>query len=266
MPGSALFQGIILGTVVGLLAYWAGALTSGGALAAALVGASIFGFGGLAAALVLIFFFVSSTFLTRVKAQHKHELKLGFAKGARRDAGQVWANGGVAMLCMLLYAWHGSLLALIGYIGAMAVATADTWGTEIGVLSKAQPRSILTWRPVPHGTSGGMTTLGTSASAMGALAIGLIGLFVLDDWRIVPLGVVGGFAGATFDSLLGARWQVMYFCSSCEKSTESSLAHHCGTETQYQRGWRWLDNDGVNFLATWVGAGVSVVMAIVWIS
>lgn len=117
-----------------------------------------------------------------------------------------------------------------------------------------------------HGTSGGVTLLGTSASVIGALATGLIGLFVLDDWRIIPLGLVGGFAGAIFDSLLGARWQVMYFCSSCEKSTESSLVHHCGTETQYQRGWRWLDNDGVNFLATWVGAGVSVVMAIVWIS
>ena len=265
MPSSSLYLGIVLGAIVGLLAYRAGALTAGGAVAAAIVGATTFGLGGLAAALLLVFFFVSSSLLTRFKAHQKRELKLGFAKGACRDARQVWANGGVATACVLLYAWRGSPLALIGFIGAIAVATADTWGTEIGVLSETPPRSILTGHHVARGASGGITALGTSAGAIGGLAIGLIGIFVVGDWRTVALGLIGGLAGATFDSLLGARWQAMYFCSNCEKPTESHPIHHCGVETHYQRGWRWLDNDGVNFLATWVGAGVTVALAILLI-
>ena len=259
-----LFLGIALGGIMGLLAFRAKALTAGGAVAAAVVGTAIFGFGGLAAAILMISFFMSSTALTRFKTQQKQEMKLGFAKAGRRDAGQVWANGGAAAACMLLYGWSGSSLALIGFVGAMAAATADTWGTEIGVLSKTQPRSILTGLPVAHGESGGMTVLGTIASAAGALAISLIGILVLGDWWAVPLGFIGGLTGAVFDSFLGARWQVMFTCPSCAKATESHPFHHCGAETQYERGWRWLDNDGVNFLATCAGAGVSVILAILW--
>jgi uncharacterized protein (TIGR00297 family) len=89
----------------------------------------------------------------------------------------------------------------------MAVATADTWGTEIGVLSQRKPRSILTGQIVPRGTSGGVTLLGTSATILGGLAIGAAGLLLLGDWRVIPLGMIGGVSGATIDSLLGARWQ-----------------------------------------------------------
>lgn len=257
--------GLILGVLVGWLGYQARALTASGAAAAALLGTVIFSFGGLGAAVLVIFFFISSSILTRFKAEQKEAFLLSFEKGGRRDLWQVLANGGVAALFVILQAWSESPIALIGFVSALAVATADTWGTEIGVLSQRKPRSIFTGQVVPRGTSGGITTLGTSASAIGAFAIGLIGLFVLNDWRIVPLGLVGGFAGATFDSLLGDRWQGMYFCSNCEKSTESHPVHHCGSETHYQRGWRWLDNDWVNFLATWVGAGVSMFIAMLWI-
>jgi uncharacterized membrane protein len=77
--------------------------------------------------------------------------------------------------------------------------------------------------------------------------------------------MIGGVSGATIDSLLGARWQAMYFCPACAVETESRREHHCGKRTEYRRGWSWLNNDGVNLLATIVGAGVSVGLAILWI-
>jgi hypothetical protein len=39
----------------------------------------------------------------------------------------------------------------------------------------------------------------------------------------------------------------MYFCPADQKETEKHPLHTCGTETVQIRGWKWLDNDWVNF-------------------
>lgn len=257
--------GIFLGALVGWLGYQARALTASGAAAAALLGVVIFSFGGLGAAVIVIFFFISSSVLTRFKAKQKETLVLNFEKGGRRDHWQVLANGGIAALFVMLHAWSGSPIALVGFVGAIAVATADTWGTEIGVLSQRKPRSIFTGQVVPRGTSGGITNLGTGATILGALAIGAAGLCLIGDWRVMPLGLIAGVSGATIDSLLGARWQAMYSCPVCVIETESHPDHHCGTHTTYQRGWRWLNNDAVNLAAAIGGSSISVALAQFWL-
>ena len=55
--------GVVLAAIVALLARRAGALTSGGAIAAFLVGAVVFGAAGWPGALVLLAFFVPSSLL-----------------------------------------------------------------------------------------------------------------------------------------------------------------------------------------------------------
>jgi len=65
---------------------------------------------------------------------------------------------------------------------------------------------------------------------------------------------IAGLAGSLFDSLLGATLQGIYFCPACGKETERHPTHGCGSPTKPLRGWRWLDNDGVNFAASMVGA------------
>ena len=69
----------------------------------------------------------------------------------------------------------------------------------------------------------------------------------------MPIGILGGFGGSTFDSLLGATVQGIYYCSLCQKETESKI-HRCGQPTQHLRGWRWLNNDLVNFGSCIVGS------------
>jgi uncharacterized membrane protein len=61
-----------------------------------------------------------------------------------------------------------------------------------------------------------------------------------------------------FDSWLGATVQAIYHCPSCQKETERHPTHTCGAETSHLRGRLWLTNDVVNFLASLVGALVSV--------
>jgi uncharacterized membrane protein len=73
----------------------------------------------------------------------------------------------------------------------------------------------------------------------------------------VLIAVLGGVAGSLFDSLLGATVQAIYFCPTCQKETEQKL-HTCGTPTTIKRGWRWLNNDWVNFISSLFGAAVAV--------
>ena len=157
----------------------------------------------------------------------------------------------------------------IACAGAMAAVNADTWATELGVLSSHPPRLITTGRRVEVGASGGITWLGIGASLGGALLIGLTGglgmVMLRQGWAVAGAVVLaatgGGLAGSLFDSLLGATVQAIYWCDACGKETERKL-HRCGTQTRLVRGWSWLGNDLVNFIASAVGALVAA--AIGW--
>jgi uncharacterized protein (TIGR00297 family) len=254
--------GFLLAVVIAWFARRYGALSDSGALAAAIVGGVVFGFGGLAWASVLLTFFLSSTVLSRLFAGRKRQLSEKFAKDSRRDAGQVLANGGVGMLLVLAHHFlGGSSWVWVAFAGAFAAVNADTWGTELGVLSRSKPCLITSWKPVERGTSGGISLVGTVASLGGSALIAL----VASGWGFVagwlPLSGIlslAGLLGSLFDSWLGASIQGIYYCPACEKETERYPQHLCGEVTRHVRGWRWLNNDWVNFLSSLVGALVAL--------
>jgi len=93
-----LLLGLILSTAIGYIGYRRAMLTRSGWLGAVITGTTVFGFGGLDLALLLIVFFVSSSLLTRYKAAAKIEVAMMFAKSGRRDLGQTLANGGIASI------------------------------------------------------------------------------------------------------------------------------------------------------------------------
>jgi uncharacterized protein (TIGR00297 family) len=260
-----LFSGFLLGALIGYLAWKAGSLSTSGAWAATLTGGLIFGLGGLPGAVLLLVFFVSSSALSRWSVQRKAALDEKFSKGSRRDWGQVFANGGLGALLMILSAiLPESGWVWAAYAGALAAVNADTWATEIGVLSRAAPRLITTGKPVERGTSGGVTALGYLAVISGAGLVAVFAaLFAPAGSRLALVGaaLLGGLAGSTFDSWLGATVQAIYYCPTCAKETERHPLHTCGTPTRLLRGWRWLNNDWVNFLCSLAGA---LAAALLW--
>ena len=197
-------------------------LTGRGAAAALAVGlATIWGF-GWRGVVMLLAFFVSGSLLTPVAKGGEGAAGGG---GRRRNERQVIANGGVAALAALAGSW-------VWFAGALAAATADTWATEIGSHSGTQPRLITTGKPVPAGTDGGMTLLGTTGGIAGA---GLVaGLSYGFGHRGALAVAVAGVVGMLVDSLLGAT---------------------------VQGNVRWMDNDAVNLAATLTGAACAALVA-----
>jgi uncharacterized protein (TIGR00297 family) len=268
-----LVLGLFLSALIAGLACWRQALTFSGMAGAIVIGTLVFGFGGWVWGLLLITFFVSSSWLSHYRRADKEAAAEQFAKGGRRDLGQTLANGGLGAALALMFAQYHDPLLFAGFLGVMSTVNADTWATELGILSRVPPRLITTGEPVPAGTSGGLTRLGIWASLAGALLIGAIATLLTQiqslshshSWSLKAvsyplLAVVGGVGGSLFDSLLGATVQGIYYCQRCEKETESRV-HRCGQATLLRRGWAWLNNDMVNLTSSLVGGLVTALLA-----
>lgn len=276
-PAGQLFYGLLIGlalsAAIGILGYRRQSLSGSGVLGAMLVGTLILGLGGGVWGMLLIAFFASSSALSHYKERRKAALAEKFAKDGRRDFGQTMANGGLGALLALLSTLAPNPLWLPAFVGVMAAVNADTWATELGVLSKRPPRLITTWKAVPPGTSGGISLLGLAASLGGALFIGLLALMgqgvaslfagqplPAQAWWLPLLAAAGGMLGSVVDSLLGATVQVIYYCERCQKETEREI-HLCGERTLYLCGWEWLDNDLVNLISSALGGLLAVLLA-----
>jgi len=248
--------GFLLAILIAYLACRAHSLNKSGAVAATVTGTIIFGVGGLDWAILLLTFFITSSALSRAFKNRKQGLDEKFSKGHERDAGQVFGNGGLATAFAALHFFYpNEIWTWIGFAAALAAVNADTWGTELGVLNPHPPRMItdLT-KVVEKGTSGGISLIGTLAALAGAGLIGFLAVILspitnhqLPITYYFLLITFSGLAGALFDSFLGATVQAMYFCPTDKKETEKHPLHTCGTPTVHIRGWKWLDNDWVNF-------------------
>jgi uncharacterized protein (TIGR00297 family) len=265
-----ILAGFSFGVLVSYLAYQSKSLDKSGAAAAAISGGLIFGLGGISWAVLLLAFFISSSLISKIFHSQKVAASEKFSKGSRRDWAQVLANDGLGMFLVILHSLNPDQpVYWIAFAGSMAAVNADTWATEIGVLSPSSPILITTGKTVERGTSGGISLTGTGAAAAGALFIALTGVVTLilsssvadlNTWHLLLAVPVSGLAGAMFDSLLGATVQVIYWCPDCRKETERHPLHICGADTEKLRGWSWLNNDMVNFLSSIMGAMAAVVL------
>ncbi len=271
-----LILGIVFSSLIAVVALRRGALSRSGVAGAVVTGTLIFGLGGWVWGALLVTFFVLSSLLSRYRSSSKVGLSEKFAKGSRRDLGQVMANGGLGALLAIAYPFLDHPALFFAFLGTMATVNADTWATELGVLDPKPPRLITTGGVVEPGTSGGISRTGTLAATAGAAVIGLIGwalwslaggqAYASLDGRRAPAGsalliacVLGGLAGSLVDSLMGATVQAIYYSEQRAKETEKPVEVD-GSPNRLVRGWAWLSNDWVNFLSSAVGAIVGTLV------
>jgi uncharacterized protein (TIGR00297 family) len=239
-----------LAAAVAAAGWQARALTGSGALAATAVGSAILVAAGWAGAAALAAFFITSSVVSRIEP--KHAPAASDPKGNRRDHWQVLANGGPAALGAFLTRDQPGLPLWV-VAPSLAAAAADTWATAIGAWSRTPPRHLLTWRSVPAGTNGGITSLGCLAALLGASLVALSGAWAAREPALIGVAAAVGFGGMLLDSALGASLQGRFRCATCGQPSEWRV-HRCGTPTIPTGGLAWLDNDGVNALATGAAA------------
>lgn len=251
-----------VGVGFGVLTWHLRFLAPSGAVAGGLLAASVVALGGWAWAMPGFTFFLLSSLLSRLGRRRKAPVEARNEKGSVRDAGQVYANGGVAWAFLLLDVFFPKPLWYAAYLGAFAAAAADTWATELGTLWKGQPRLLTTGQVVPCGTSGAVSLPGTAGALLGAAGVCLAaGPWWPDGQALYTLVLIagGGFAASFVDSLLGATVQAQYQDARSGEPTERPAAGD--TSNRLVRGWRWLTNDRVNLACTLCGALLAMLLA-----
>jgi len=231
--------------VIGAASYKLNAADLSGALSGVLSGLLMILFGGIGWFVLLLVFFILGTIFTKYKYAYKLSIGAAESNEGSRGYRNVFGNCLVPLILVVAYGAIGSFnvpylgnvdrtIFIIGYLGAMATATADTLASEIGCTYRGQPRMITTLKKVKAGTDGAVSVLGEAAALFGSIAVALVA---------IPLGVVGpnviaafviatlgGFLGTNIDSVLGSTLQ--------------------------QR--KLLSNEGVNLFATLSGAIISM--------
>ena len=237
--------------VIALVAYAAKSLTAGGAVAAFFMGIINLWTLGSAGFMLLFLFFFSCTVVGKIskKIRSSQKGEVAEKKGHTRDSMQVLANGLMATIAALLWSVSLESKALVIFGAAVAEATSDTFAGEIGRLSKRKPVSILTFKPVPVGLSGGVTPLGILAAFLSSVLIGFCWYLWFVDVSVTGAILVAtmGFAGCILDSVLGAGVQGIYYDSKSEQFSEDKEKD--GRQLELSRGIRWVDNDVVNLMS-----------------
>ncbi|HTR81378.1 MAG TPA: DUF92 domain-containing protein [Bacteroidota bacterium] len=223
-------------------------LSVSGSVATFFLATVIFGIGGFQYAVPVLTFFISSSLLSKYGRKRKEQFQTLFEKTDRRDAGQVFANGGLAGILTVSSLLFSPQQCYLLYLSSLAAVTADTWGTELGLLARNVPRSIITLKTVNAGTSGAVSLPGLAGGLLGAAVIALSGIYWLPSASIphtLTVILFSGLIGSLIDSLLGATIQAQYTCEVCGKKTEKKI--HCAKPSALISGYLWITNDFVNW-------------------
>lgn len=199
---------------------------------------------------LLAVFFLAGTRVTHIKKDVKAKLTVSASgnsggEGPRTHV-QVLSNSLMASILVLLhtyqlrkrrdallagenpegtfcYSWGGDLL-VVGIIANYAAVAADTFSSELGILSRSEPRLItsLTLRKVPRGTNGGVTLWGLIAGFLGSMIIVTSSFLFLpmcndqnssSSWTVGQKALLAwgltiwGTLGSLLDSFLGGWFQ-----------------------------------------------------------
>ena len=204
---------VLLSLGLSYLAFRQRMLTAKAAVAAFAVSATVGVLGNLSWLLIILTFVLAAFLTTKFKILDKAGRGLQEGKKGERGAINVIANSLPAVVVaasshFFANIMPGSYYGVV-FITSISAAASDTLASEVGVLDRGT-RLITNMKPVPTGTDGGVSAIGTLAALGGALSIALIG-FMATGWLgdpvpawSIPLIAFLGFMGSNIDSLLGA--------------------------------------------------------------
>jgi len=244
--------------VVMVSAFYLRAISLSGLHSATAVGVLLYAFGGWLSYGTLGLFFLAGSLVSRIGKTKKADAYSLHRRGGPRGIIQVLANAGPGLILAAGYHFSGQELFLLAVLASFSAAAADTFSSEIGMLSKAQPVSILTFRRVERGLSGGVTLLGFCGGGLGALCIALLALPFF-GWSGAAIVFLFGVLGSVLDSAIGAALQAKYRLPG-GGLTERKFQG--GSSLPLERGIAWVNNDLVNFVSPLVVSAVCLLVVL----
>jgi uncharacterized protein (TIGR00297 family) len=216
-------------------------LTRAGLFHAWLLGVLIWGTLGWQGYVVVMFYFLVGSAVTRIGMEQKEAAGIAEKRSGARGPENVWGSALTGTLCAigtLLVAPHYRYLLLLGYVASFATKLSDTCGSEVGKAYGKRTFLITTLQPVARGTEGAISLEGTLAGVAGSIAISAIGWGVgLIQLTDVTFCVIAAFIATNLESLIGATLQSKF---------------------------DWMTNEVVNIINTLIGAIAAVLLVLAW--
>lgn len=236
--------GLFLSVVAAYVAFFSNLVTLDATKSIIVLGTITLGFGGWWMAFAMIFFFFSSSLLTklrfRVSGLDKEKRQVYHHLQSRRDGYQVWANGFWVAFFLMIWFLSGEPAMKLAAFAVLASAAADTWSTEIGSIRPGKTWRIIGFDQVRPGTDGGISIKGTLAALLGSLSIAIF-LFPYHPEPVAATIIVflAGFGGSIADSILGSMLQ--------KEEVKDAVP------TDYFSNQNTFKNSLVNWIATGIG-------------
>ena len=169
-------------------------------------------------------------------------------KVGTRDFIQVFVNGGVSMICVLLWHLTHNRTFLLCFASALVESLGDSSASDIGIASNQQAFDICRFRSIPIGLSGGITIAGTLGCFAACLILSCVAyaLRIANTRYETVILVLSSFLGCIIDSVLGSLIQRKNKCAVCGRITEKSI--HCNKSTLFYSGCKKINNDVVNLM------------------
>lgn len=249
-----LFASVLSG-LIGLYSFKRKSISASGLAALIGISFSLIWLDQIALLLPLFYMFASSSLLSKLHNKQKLDSEKLLDKSGPRDYVQALANLGVATAFVFAYRFTENVLFVVAAVGSVAAGNSDSWASEIGSLSKKPPFSILNFRPMARGISGGISVIGTMSGFVGSFFIALLSFVTiqlidpihLPFYSFICAISFAGFLAMLFDSLLGALFQALYEDTEKQQLTERAEGN------RLKKGLSWMNNDLVNFLSTLFG-------------
>lgn len=200
---------VVVNAVSASLGWRAGTVSGGGAVAGALIGATVWAGAGPAAWTLLFSTFAVASLTPRVGHRRKAALGIAEARGGRRGPGNALANCLVAAIAAVLSSTSGSLeMARLALTAALTTGASDTAASELGKAWGRRAFLVTRLAPVPAGTSGAVSLEGTAAGLVTAFALSALAVAMgLIPLAFVWVVVLAATVACLLESALGATFE-----------------------------------------------------------
>ncbi|MBQ9730491.1 MAG: DUF92 domain-containing protein, partial [Clostridia bacterium] len=228
-----------------LIAFLSKFITYFGSLLAAAIGGTFLFVGGWFFFAYLIGCYALMLSVSLIRKLLKAQVVETVEKTKGKDGVEIFVNGFFPTLSIFLFAITRSPVFSAAALCTLSAAFVDSLSSDVGTLSKAKPRDILTWKPLEKGISGGVSILGTLTALVAAVGFAAFTNLLSGARFFLCAAVI--FSGTLIDSVFGSVLQAKYRCNVCGKQTEKTIC--CQTPTEFEKGVRVLNNDAINFLS-----------------